>query len=59
MMSSKDVLAKLKADGWRLVRSEGDHFHFAHPEKSGLVTVKHPPKDLGIQRLKWMENRLA
>ena len=57
MMSSKDVIAKLKAASWRLVRSEGDHFHFAHPEKPGLVTVKHPTKDLGIQLLKWMEKQ--
>jgi predicted RNA binding protein YcfA (HicA-like mRNA interferase family) len=57
MKSSKEIIAKLKAAGWYLLLSEGDHFHFAHPDKPGLVTVKHPTKDLGIKLLSWMEKQ--
>lgn len=57
MMSSRVIIQKLKAAGWYKVRSEGDHFHFAHDEKPGLVTVKHPAKDLGIDLIKKMEKQ--
>jgi len=29
----------LKRDGWYEVRQSGDHHHYAHPTKSGLVTI--------------------
>jgi len=57
MPSSKEIIKKLKAAGWRFKRSEGDHFHFDHPEKPGLVTVKHPTKDLDITLVKLMEKQ--
>ncbi|WP_213767181.1 type II toxin-antitoxin system HicA family toxin [Caballeronia sp. dw_19] len=45
-MNSKDVIRKLEADGWSLIRTKGSHHHFKHPTKSGLVTVPHPKLDL-------------
>ncbi len=36
----------VEADGWYEVRTRGSHHHFRHPEKSGLVTIPHPKKDL-------------
>jgi predicted RNA binding protein YcfA (HicA-like mRNA interferase family) len=45
-MSSGDVIAKLKADGWYEVRVKGSHHHFKHPTKPGIVTVPHPKRDI-------------
>lgn len=45
-MSSREIIKLLKKDGWYLVRIKGDHHHFKHPYKKGLVTVPHPRKDL-------------
>jgi predicted RNA binding protein YcfA (HicA-like mRNA interferase family) len=45
-MNSKDVIRKLEADGWSLIRTKGSHHHFKHPTKPGLVTVPHPKLDL-------------
>lgn len=45
-MSSKEIIKLLKKDGWFLMRIKGDHYHFKHPYKKGIVTVPHPRKDL-------------
>jgi len=45
-MNSKEVIQLLEAQGWYLARVKGSHHQFKHPEKSGLVTVKHPDKDI-------------
>ena len=45
-MKSKELIKQIEADGWYLVRVNGSHHHFKHPEKSGLVTVPHPKSDL-------------
>ena len=45
-MDSKAVIAMIEADGWFLVRIRGSHHHFKHPTKPGIVTVKHPDKDV-------------
>ena len=45
-MSSREVIQRLRADGWFLSRSKGSHQQFKHAEKPGLVTVPHPKKDL-------------
>lgn len=44
--SSREILAALRADGWREVRRRGSHVQLKHPTKPGLVTVPHPNKDL-------------
>ena len=41
----------IEADGWYLVRVKGSHHQFKHNEK-GLVTVKHPQKDIPLPTLK-------
>lgn len=51
-MNSKDVLKKLKADGWVSVGGKGDHDKFKHPEKPGHVVVPHPRKDLPVGTLR-------
>ena len=46
-MTAKQVVKRLKAEGWHEVRQEGGHKHFAHPDKPGLVTVSmHGSKDI-------------
>jgi predicted RNA binding protein YcfA (HicA-like mRNA interferase family) len=44
-MKVRDMLRRLRADGWRLVRQKGSHRQFQHPEKPGTVTVAGKPKD--------------
>jgi len=42
----REIIKRLKADGWTQVRVSGSHHHFAHREKAGIVTVPHPKRDL-------------
>lgn len=50
--SSREVIKMLEAHGWYLVRVTGSHHHFKHPTKPGIVTVKHPTKDIPPKTLK-------
>lgn len=36
----REVIELLKADGWVLDRTRGDHRHFVNEKKKGTVTVK-------------------
>ena len=45
--NSRKLLKMLEADGWTIVRIAGDHHILRHPERSNLITVPHPKKDLG------------
>ncbi|WP_097013801.1 type II toxin-antitoxin system HicA family toxin [Pseudodesulfovibrio profundus] len=56
-MSSRAIIKMIKADGWYLVRTVGDHHHFKHPTKPGLVTVPHPQKDFPRGTLKSIEKQ--
>ncbi len=56
-MNSRDVIRAIEEAGWRLKRVTGDHHHFAHPERPGLVTVPHPVKDLKIGTLRSIEKQ--
>lgn len=56
-LSSREVIEKLKQDGWYQVGVTGDHFHFKHAGKSGKVTVPHPRKDIAIGTLKSIERQ--
>jgi predicted RNA binding protein YcfA (HicA-like mRNA interferase family) len=44
----REIISRLKADGWQLVRSKGSHHQFKHPVKPGFVTVPHPKKNLPV-----------
>lgn len=50
--SSREVIKKLKQDGWYEVGCDGDHHQYKHPVKKGRVTVPHPNKDIPIGTLK-------
>ncbi|MEM7762399.1 MAG: type II toxin-antitoxin system HicA family toxin [Cyanobacteria bacterium P01_A01_bin.40] len=51
-MNSREVISRLKQDGWRLLNTRGSHAQYTHPTKSNQVTVPHPRKDLPIGTLK-------
>ena len=51
-VNSREIIRRLKADGWVLVRTRGSHHQFRHPEKTGIVTVPHPKKDFPAGTLK-------
>jgi predicted RNA binding protein YcfA (HicA-like mRNA interferase family) len=38
-MKVREVIKKLKADGWYEARMKGSHRVFKHPTKSGIVVV--------------------
>lgn len=46
-MGSRELIAALKAGGWRLDRTKGSHHMFVRSVKTGTVVVPHPKKDLG------------
>lgn len=55
--SSKSVIRKIQADGWKEVAQTGSHKQFKHPTKPGRVTVPHPYKDLPIGTLRSIEKQ--
>lgn len=55
--SSREILRKLKEDGWYEVACVGDHHQFKHPIKPGKVTLTHPVKDIPIRTLKSIEQQ--
>lgn len=56
-LSSREVIRRLVADGWREVRQRGSHKHFRHPTKPGTATVPHPAKDMPLGTLRSIERR--
>lgn len=52
-MRAREILKKLKADGWYEVEQRGSHVQLKHPTKPGKVTVPdHGSKDIPIGTLK-------
>ncbi len=52
-MKVRDVIRRIEADGWVLVRTTGSHRQYRHPSKPGLVTIAgHPGKDVLAGTLK-------
>jgi predicted RNA binding protein YcfA (HicA-like mRNA interferase family) len=52
MMKVRDVIRRIEEDGWYLVRMRGDHRHYKHPVKPGIVTVSgQPGKDMPVGTL--------
>ncbi|MBR0142203.1 MAG: type II toxin-antitoxin system HicA family toxin [Ruminococcus sp.] len=56
-VSSREILQKLKQDGWYEVNCVGDHHQFKHPTKKGRVTVTHPVKDVPYPTVKSIERQ--
>lgn len=45
-MKSRDVIKRLKSDGWVHLRTAGSQHHFKKEGVAFLVTVPHPKKDI-------------
>jgi predicted RNA binding protein YcfA (HicA-like mRNA interferase family) len=46
-MKVRDLMKAIEKDGWKQVRQTGSHRQFAHPTKSGVVTIAgRPGKDV-------------
>ncbi len=46
-MKVRDIIKRIEEDGWYLVRIRGDHRHYKHSRKKGIVTIAgHPNKDM-------------
>ncbi|HSO75256.1 MAG TPA: type II toxin-antitoxin system HicA family toxin [Blastocatellia bacterium] len=46
-MNAKQVIKRLKSEGWYEVRHSGSHKQFKHDDKAALITVPvHGAKDL-------------
>lgn len=55
LMSSKEVIKKLKNAGWTQTRKRGSHAVFEHSTNPTIVVVPHPKRDLAIGTLKSIE----
>ncbi|KOR31621.1 toxin HicA [Achromatium sp. WMS3] len=51
-MNSKEIIKRLKKEGWVLHHVKGDHHQFKHPIIPNKVTVPHPKKDFPISTLR-------
>ena len=56
-MKSRDVIKRLRAAGWEMVRQVGSHQQFRHPDRPGTVTVPHPKADLAVGTLRSIERQ--
>jgi predicted RNA binding protein YcfA (HicA-like mRNA interferase family) len=56
-MDSREVIKKLKAEGWFEVARVGSHKQFKHPTKPGRVTVPFPRKDIPAGTLRSIEKQ--
>jgi len=45
-MGSREILRRLKSDGWFEVARKGSHIQLKHSAEKGRVTVPHPKRDL-------------
>jgi len=56
-MNSREVIRRLKQDGWSEVAQAGSHKQFKHPIKLGRVTVPFPKKDIPQETLRSIEKQ--
>jgi predicted RNA binding protein YcfA (HicA-like mRNA interferase family) len=56
-MSSREVIRRLRDDGWFEVAQVGSHVQFKHEKRPGRVTVPHPKRDLPVGTLKSIEKQ--
>lgn len=46
LSNSRDIIHRLEAEGWVLVRIRGSHRQYRDPKTRARTTVPHPKKDL-------------
>jgi len=44
--SSKEMTKLIEKNGWYLVKTEGSHYQYKHPNKTGKITIPMHSKDL-------------
>jgi predicted RNA binding protein YcfA (HicA-like mRNA interferase family) len=47
LTNSRDIMQRLKDDGWILDRVRGSHHVFKNPKSGAIIVLPHPRKDLG------------
>lgn len=57
IMSSRDIIRAIEADGWFMVAKAGSHWQFKHASRPGRVTVPHPKRDLPLGTIKSIERQ--
>ncbi len=56
-MKSREIIRRLKAEGWEVIRVKGSHHMMAHPTNPLVIAVKHPQKDCPLGTLKSIERQ--
>jgi predicted RNA binding protein YcfA (HicA-like mRNA interferase family) len=56
-VNSREILRKLREDGWYEVAQAGSHKQFKHGTKPGRVTVPHPKKEIPVGTIKSIEKQ--
>ncbi len=57
-MKVRDVLERLREDGWQVVRQTGSHRVLKHPSKSGIVVVAgQPGKEIAAGTLRSVQRQ--
>lgn len=56
-MDSRELIRRLKKDGWYEVKQIGSHKQFKHSTKKGRVTVPYPKRDIPIGTLRSIERQ--
>lgn len=56
-MDSREIIRRLKEDGWFEVAQAGSHKQFKHETKPGRVTVLFPRKDESVGTLRSIEKQ--
>lgn len=51
-MNSREIISRLKREGWELVNVRGSHHQYKHPQNTNKITVPQPKKDLPKGTLK-------
>jgi len=56
-MNSREIIRRLRQDGWFEVAQSGSHKQFKHSAKPGRVTVPIPKKDVPLETLRSIEKQ--
>jgi len=56
-VDSRQVIKRLKKDGWQHIRTNGDHQIFKKDGADHLISITHPRKDLSPGLLRDVERK--
>lgn len=51
-MNSRELIKRLRKEGWIQVAQAGSHTQWKHPDRAGRVTISHPSKDIPLGTLR-------